>query len=332
MNYNYSCPVNELDSIRRARGTRSCRSAFYRLAQNRSETALRLINDDALQFASLYILWPAIEELGFRGSLCERNQIALHLCERMTREKKAGNDQEPALSLDSEEVHNVLLWMFETGTADDGLNEEFDLILDTTASILIKTHHEKRILPQVADLIFRRNRKDSYLHDLTWAYFQSREPDSLRYIAKRLLSHDRRDAELAATLLHIEPSELRTVRGCHNKYRELNRWIDENKPYLYFTGESLNLTNSPAVCHVDLGAKYLNKAISPRSRKPLSPLTEEEDSCLKHFRERQDDEKEVLADYSRRLHESDLNSWQQWLHNPVGEQIRIAKNGGRDAS
>ena len=47
MNYNYSCPVNELDSIRRARGTRSCRSAFYRLAQNRSETALRLINDDA---------------------------------------------------------------------------------------------------------------------------------------------------------------------------------------------------------------------------------------------------------------------------------------------
>ena len=330
MNNNHTPAANELDCIRRTRGIRACRNALRSMALQRREAAVRLVNGDSLLVATLYILQPVLSELDLNGLLSERNRTALKICGRITQGKKAGDFGEEPLSLNSEAVHSVLLWMFQTGMADDGLDEEFDQILDITASVLIKTHHEKAVQPDVAELIFRRNRKGTYLHDLAWAYFQTRDADALRIVAKRLLSPDRRDAEFAGALLHMEPDELKTGRDRRKKYMEFNGWLEENNPYLYFTGESFQLTNNPVVCDVDLDAKYLSKDISPRSRKPLSPLTEEENGCLKNFKEAPDDDRTVLAKYSHRLHEEDPVYWAQWLRSPVGEQLRIARDGRRE--
>lgn len=325
-----TAPANELDSIRRARGVRACRSAFYRLGQQRRETAVRLINGDNLQFASLYVLRASVEELGMSEQLCDRNRIALIVSEKIISGKKSDEASEAAISLNDETVHSVLMWMFQTGIADDGLSEEFDEILDITASILIKTHHEQAILPSVADLIFQRNRKDAYAHDLTWAYFQSHSPEALRHIAKKLTSNDRRDVKLACTLLNFDPDELKTLRDRQKKYSDFSTWLDENNSYLYFTNESFQLTNSPNVCGVDLEAKYLSKEISPKSRKPLSPLTAQELSSLNQFKATQDDDKSILAKYSRKLHDEDPSYWEQWIHFPVAEQIRIARYDRRE--
>lgn len=330
MNKNHTPAANELDCIRRTRGIRVCRNSFRSLALSRRETAVRLVNGDSLLFATLYVLQPVLSELNLDGLLSERDRTALKICDRITQEKKAGDSVEEAFSLNSEAVHSVLLWMFQTGMADDGLNEEFDQILDITASILIKTHHEKTVQPDVAELIFRRNRKGAYLHDLTWAYFQTRDTDALRIVAKHLLSSDRKDAEFAGMLLHMEPDELKTARDRRKKYTEFNGWLDENSPYLYFTNESFQLTNNPVVCDVDLDAEYLGKGISPRSRRPLSPLTNEENGCLRHFKETPDDDRTVLAKYSHRLHKENPAYWAQWLQFPVEEQLQIARDGRRE--
>lgn len=326
MDSNRAGPANELDFIRRTRGAWACESTFRRLCREHREIAVWMINDSAVRYATLYILRPEIAELHLEDQLNERNRAVLALCEKIT-EGKAQGAPDATRSFDTETIHAALMWMFQTGLSDDGLSGDFDQTLDIAASVLIKSHHEKTILPDAAELIFRRNRKGAYLHDLIWAYFQSRDAESLRLIAGHLISPVRQDEELAATLLHLPAEGLETERGRQKKYKETLSWIDENSPYLYFTGESFQRTNSPVPCSVDLGAKYLNKKISPRSRQPLSPLTAEERSSLTHFRqEAPEEDKTLLAKYSHKLHEESPGNWAQWLQSPVSRQIEIAKN------
>lgn len=331
MNSGYAGSVNNLDCIRRTRGMSACRNMFRKLGQENRQTAIRLINDNSLLFASLFILQPEIKDFNLYGELSERNRIALNICEKIADVKKPGGNSGNSLSLNDETVHMVLLWMFHTGAADDGLSNEFDQILDITASVLIKTHHENAILSSVADLIFRRNRKGAYIHDIVWIFFQARNAQSLQLIAGYLRSPVQKDVELARTLLNLrEDIKLRNSSEKQKWYNEYISWLNENSPYLYFTGESFQLTNSPSACDVNLEAKYLGKNSSPRGPKPLTPLTEEEHICLNHFNEVQEEEKARLAEYSSKLHRENQPVWSQWMQYPVEEQLQIAKYGRRE--
>ncbi len=331
MNSYYAGPVNNLDRIRRTRGINACKNIFRRFGNERRQTAVQLINDDRLLFASLFILQPEIRELNLNQELSERNRTALNICEKISSGKKPADGPGASIDLNNEAVHLVLLWMFHTGSSDDGLSNEFDQTLDLVASVLIRTHHEKVILPAIADLIFKRNRKNSYIHDLTWVFFQAREADAMRFIAERLRSPIQKDVELARTLLHLPDNiPLRTNRDKQKQYGEYISWLKENSPYLYFTGESFQLTNNPAPCSLNMEAKYLCKNISPRGSKPLTPITETELSSLNNFNSVQEEEKKVLAKYSQKLHEEDQSYWNQWLQYPVSKQVEIAKYGRRE--
>jgi len=46
--------------------------------------------------------------------------------------------------------------MLETGCINDGLNDQYDEILDITAIFIIKIYRDKTILPIIAEMIFRR--------------------------------------------------------------------------------------------------------------------------------------------------------------------------------
>lgn len=330
MNDNITGPIGELDYIRRARGIDACKNTFRRLAAKRRERAVRLINDRALQFPTLYVLIPELIEFNLTSELNGRNQTALAICSKIINGKNAGSEINGSPALNSEASHQALLWIFETGVRDDGLSDEYDQILDISASLLIKTHHEKRILPLAADLIFRRNQNEGYLHDLTWAYFQSREPDALRYIARRLRSSAKKDMELARTLLHLPQKEAQSIRENQKEYDGYLSWLEENRSYLNFTGESFQLTNHPVPCKVDVDLKYLGRQNPYHSSKKRPTLTEEELARLQRFKEAQEEEREMLARYSHRLHRRNPTYWNQWKALPVSKQIEIAKTGRRD--
>ena len=193
--------------------------------------------------------------------------------------------------------------MFKTGSADDGISDEFDQIIDILASILIKTHHEKSVLPTIVDIIFKRNQKELFIHDLVWACFLSRDIDVLELIAEHLRSSNKRDVELAEKLLHIKHDlPNRDGRNNQNEYTAYLTWLKDNNPYIYFTGESFNLTNSPSHCKVDFDAKYLCKenALCVMTTDP--PLSDYDRKCLLRFNKLQDDEKAMLAKYSQKLY------------------------------
>ena len=83
--------------------------------------------------------------------------------------------------------------IFEICLLNRDISDEHDEILDVTASLLIKTHNDKTILPTIVDTIFSRNRKGLFNHDLIWAFFQARDPYSLMLVANYLNSEDTED-------------------------------------------------------------------------------------------------------------------------------------------
>jgi hypothetical protein len=308
----------------------ACKKYFRQAAMEDSRKAVLLLNDDRLLFTTLFVLQPTIYGWNLTEELSERNRIALNICDRITEGK--GEEEAPHFSQSSENeaVHQTLLWMFQTGAPEDGLSNEFDQILDITASAIIKTYHDESILPTVAKLIFQRNRRGSFHHDLVWAFLRTKDVYSLKYIAAYLNSNYRKDVELAHTLLHFNGDVPQWHTGRTNKYAEFLAWLQENGPFLSFTDESFQFTNSPNPCSLNLEAKYLNKQVPTRSHQTDIPYTEEELDRLKDFKEAQHEERLSLARYSHNLYGRNQNGWNQWIHYPVSKQLEIAKYGRRE--
>ena len=330
MNHNDTYAVNFLDRIRRTRGSNLCKSSFDQSEKRSRQNALRLINDDRLQFATLFILQEEIGKLDLKQDLSERNQIALDICEKTTDKKDALSASVHPLQLKSDKVRSVLRWIFLSGAADDGLSDEFDQILDAAAAVLIKTHQEKSVLPVVVDLIFRRNRKGKYHHDLIWAFFQTKDASALRFIAGYLRSPNKKDVDLAHTLLHLQqdtPMSTNTLR--QKEYVEYLAWLKENAPYLCFTGKNFQFSNSPVPCELDVDAKYLCKGISNPHKKTAHPFTEEESIRLNNLHDAQPEERTALANYSSTLYGKDKQRWSEWMQYPVEKQMQTAQYGRR---
>ncbi len=325
MYLNFRAPTGTLESIRRTRGLGACQRYFQKVLEERPPgDAAELLNSPGLRFPTLFALKPQIEKAGIQNSLGGKRKAALQICGKVLKDQKS--PPEGGISYSDKAVRAAFLWMFQTGTGNDGLSNEYDEILDLSACVLARRYRETAILPALSALIFHRNRKRGYLHDLIWAFFQFHDPGALRYLAPYLRSGSARDRELARLLLHLpDPGENR--RGWEAQYQDFLNWLRENKAYLYFTGESLQSSNQPKICSLDREAKYLGKQISPRKRKPVSPLTKEEEESLSCFAQAEENEKSLLSNYSGKLRRRNPASWNRWIHSPVKEQIRLAKTG-----
>lgn len=311
---------NSLDYLRRTHGYDVFRNYFHVTAEYDRQKAVNLINNDDLQFSSFYMLLPEIREFALQNELSLRNITTIWICADIL-----GGGIPQYICGDTKfdydgTAKDTLLWIFNTGISADGFSNKYDHILDITAAILIKTYSEKSILQAVAHLIFRRNRQDRYFHELVWAFFSSRDTSSLKLIAKRLQSSEK-DARLARSLLHIKSNECPP-----RQYSSYLTWLNENNPYLYFTGESLNMTNSPTPCKVDLAAKYLCKSISPETHTPEVPLTDSESNCLSCFKNADDQTKAKLSGFSHAMHKKSRSYWNKWIEFPIEKQIKIAEN------
>lgn len=311
----------QLDHIRRTRGAKVCRCCFRTMTRNNRKKAAEWINDDNLTFGSLFLLSPTVREAKLEPELNERNRTALKLCETILNRGKTPGTGVKSAACRCAENREALLWMFQTGIRDDGLSENFDEILDIAVSVLIKNYHETSILPAAAELVFGRNRKGTYCHDLIWALFQTRDPDILRLFAKYLRSPRAKDVSLARTILNLPACG---SSDQPKQFQSFEAWLEENKPYLFFTGENFHCSSRPCLCGVDQGAKYLCKNISPCSRTPVNPLTENEKACLESFRCAAENQQAALCRCSQKIHRQDPSQWGLWMRLPVDEQIRLA--------
>ena len=274
----------------------------------------------------MFILTDTIYAFNLFGQLSVRNQTALRVSAFRT--LPAGWFEAAWEGADHDVLIKTLRWMLATGKGWDGPQEghdAYDAALDYAAALLTDEFDDTAALPDIADLIFRRNRKSFYIHDLVWSFFQTLDADALKLVAVRLKSSNNKDVELAGKLLGIDISAPTDRRKRAALYDQYIRWLDENKPYLYLTGEHFQMTSQPNHLDFDREAKYLNKSISPRWRTPEDPLTEDEAECLAVFRQEPEDERELLASYSQKLRARDRGLWDDWMKSRVAEQVMAAR-------
>ena len=325
MSADYSNDYSYLDQIRINEGTDRCKGALSTILKKDPRHAVALLNDRRLMFPCLYLLHELILQHHVQRYLNTRNLVALRVIDQI----RGSNVSEPDhLSSRQESVHHVLKWILETGSAEGIPEDDYEEILDLTTSVLINIYKDTDVLPLVVDLMFKRNRNKSHIHDLVWALFRFHDPQVLRLVAQRLLSSDAKDAELAAELLNIDKANLSAASGDEEKqHKDYLYWLEENQPYLYFTGESFQYTSKPVFCAVDVERKYLQKGALSYDKQPMPPLEDSENECMAAFQQLSAEEKKILSEYSQKICGKSVSAWKEWLHAPVREQIKAAKAG-----
>ncbi|MCX7614199.1 MAG: hypothetical protein N2Z65_00420 [Clostridiales bacterium] len=319
-----------LDQIRFTNGIDHCKTIFREIAEKEREKAIHYINQTELYFASLFFLFPEIDELNLYENLSRRNYIALGMCAKILEIEKPFLDIKQLGRKNGRDIPLILNWMFTTGSAEDGINSEYDRVLDAVAALLVIDHKDTSILPFMVNLIFNRNKKGLLNHDLIWCFMKSCNPHVLKLSADYLLSYDPKDVELACKLLSIKMPDAEEWDDMRGRYNHYIAWLNENERYLYHTGESLNLTSEPMYYDVDLNAKYLCKEVLQHNKKIGNPFTSKERKQLKQFLEATENEKRILAEYSNRIYYQDQSLWNKWMHLPLQEQMNVAAAGQGD--
>lgn len=321
--------LNPLDKVRLNNGTNDLNNFFHKSFQNNTKESISLINNENLNFASLFILKNKIEELNIFNSLNLRNKIALEITYEICTGKKSFRNTEYLCSDYIQGVNSVLKWMLTTGSIDDGMNNAFDEVLDASAILLTKIYRDKTVLPLIAEMIFKRYKEKSLIHNLVWAFFECGDPKSLILIGDRLQSSDQKDFELSKKLLNFIPGiNMFKHTDKNNYYLYFLNWFEKNFLFLHFTGESFQQCSNPIPYEVILEAKYLCVAVSTNAGKILRPLKKEEIELLKIFNKLDYNTKLLLANFSFSLHHKNVHNWNKWLCYPIAEQIKIARIGG----
>lgn len=321
--------LSYLDRLRLIHGNEQLKKDFYQRAQSSKENAVALINDMRLQFYTLYILLPQIQVLNLLEEMNTRNIFAIESYSKILRDiKLSAKINKVGLKENKEKSYQALKWMINTGAYYDGISDDFDAVIDGTASLLIQKYQDKSILPQVAELIFSRNRKGLLIHDLSWAYFQSQDPYTLKIVAKYLISQDQADVKLARNLLNTNViKSMNLASSNYAQYLSYISWLKENYSFLYFTGESFQLSSKPTPYKIDLGSKYLRKSILPHNKKTVAPLSEIENKRLERFDQLDCETQHWLAHLSHRLNNKSPNLWKNWMKKSIDQQVEAYQTG-----
>lgn len=321
--------ISFLDQYRLNYGPFKLKVFYHNLLMIEPKGALKLINDKDLHYCSLFLLYDEIEVLHLNQYLSLKNITAISL----TKDILSKPDLMINLSFKPTDyiqiVYSTLKWMLDTGCYDDGLNDDFDKILDISSALLIKVYNDKSFLPIMAEMIFERNNKGCYIHDLVWAFFQAKDPRSLIIIAKYMMSPRESDKELVKILLNFAQIPKKScMRDNETQYSLFLEWLKDNNLYLYFTGEHFHKTPDPKPYTIILEAKYLCNPISIDTGEMLKPLTEKETTLLSKFKSLDENIKLALADYSLKLYQKDKSKWDKWISLTINEQIQKSANGG----
>ncbi len=311
------------DEIRIYYGSDKLVTIFRDLVDNNVEEALKSLNQKNLQFPSLFVLHNEINNSGLDERLSTRNKFALNLINQVLSDEEL--DSERLQSGNTQENLAYVRWILESGCSEDGLSDQFDQVLDTSAIILGKLYNDRSCLSTIENLIFDRHRKGSYIYDLTWVFFETLNPQNLNTLANRLRSANPKDVELAHKFLNFIPGIDSRNDDSRKQHQTALKWINRNQNFLYFTGATNQQTTEPLRYMVSLEAKYLQKPAYSIMTEQSRALRKEEVTYLENFSNLDEDIKLLLSNCSDFLCRSDRNKWSKWLHSPIEKQIEIAE-------
>ncbi len=310
------------DEIRIFNGSDELTTVFRDLISNNIDEAIKSLNHRYLQFPSLFILNTEISSEIYER-LNTRNKCALDFINQVLSDE--GPDSDRILSEATQESYATYKWILESGYSEDGLSEAYDEVLDRAAIVLCNVYKDQNCLRIMESLIFDRHRKGAYIYDLTWAYFESLNPQNINSLVNRLRSANPKDVELARKYLNFIPDINSRDEDSRKLYQRALKWLSQNQNFIYYTGATNNQTSNPSRYAVSLEAKYLQKPAYRVMQEQSRNFNEEEASYLDNFINLNEDTKLLLAKCSDMLYHINKYKWNKWLQSPVDKQIEIAE-------
>lgn len=143
-------------------------------------------------------------------------------------------------------------------------------------------------------------------------------------VAKRLLSNDRRDVELAKKMLAFIPCFDFNNNEPAKLYNCVLGWLNQNRPYLRYTGENNQKGTVPCPYEVSLEAKYYQMPYSGPG--DINQLPYADLMRLKRFDELDMKTKVMLSNFSDLLQKSSTQQWQKWMSGSLQSQIETANS------
>jgi len=275
-----------LERVWRSQGAAALRAAYRTIARRSRDEAARALADAENSFSVIYILATEAERVGLENALPPRAKYGIWLAATKAGDSTRAARYAAQLTTElAEPPYDALVWIIHTGADWDGPRagrDDYDAALDLAAAYFAANFDDEVTLALIAKLVFRRNRKGLFIHDLVWGLFQGAGAPVLAVVARYIVSDDRADSELACKLLGLEMPATAAERV--KLYAKFTEWLGENGQYIYLTGEHFNATSKPQHHARDEEARYIGRKIHPRTRTPESPLTDAERAALEAFR------------------------------------------------
>ena len=321
MTGNVPRPTAYLDALRAQTTPEEYRARLSNLCAGDKRRAALLLSDERLSFPALFAAREQIVQHGLKMQLSGRHIAALGIAEQILA-RTPKNVSTSYLKKPSGTELAVLMGMLATGFREEGLCGAYEEVLDGVVAVLLDLYHERRALPLAVEVLFLRAKNGRNYHDLFWAVSRFGDPSGLRLIAARLDAPEEETAALARELLGIDD-----VQG-KMRFSDYERWLKENDPFLYFSGESLQYSAKPAVFRVDHARKYVNRATPAYEKQALSPQNERERARLAEFSALEESDRATLAQYAQEMRQKDPAAWAQLETKPVAQQAEAAKKNG----
>ena len=320
-------PMSLLDNVRLSNGSEYLKNYYSDLLRTNRSKALELINDQDIHFSTAYLLRPLLKQRSALDELNPLYQKAFEISEALSGKLsgQASLKAESQMRSAGECIVPALRWIVSTAEPEEGMDGKYEQLIDRCAAVLVRSLANTAMLPELASLIFARNRRGALIHELVWAFFEARSPESLVLLIQRLSSPHSADVKLAKNLLCFIPGiSGNTLHSGSSLARFAFYWLQENRPFLYFTGESLHLCNKPMHYDVCKSARYLCRPVSVDSGKPLMRLNDDEEKLLAAFEKLPYNSQCYLADFSWQLYIRNVYQWRTWLVLPINEQAALA--------
>ncbi len=292
-----------LEETRKNFGAEKLHKSFeYSLKTNRN-FAINQVNDKSLSFSTFFLIIPLIEKYNIANMLNIKNKIALKTYSQLFGKKQV------FIEFDKEKEISVLKWIIESASYDDGIDDDYDRLIDYATAKLIDEYHDDEALNSAINLSFLRNSKGEYNHDLLWAIFKSGNPEIFKLIAKHLNSMNNKEADFSKDLL-INATNGEITENDVSSFENYLVWIDENQPYMYSTGDGYNMSSSPDFYKIDSALKNYekHKAQIPESKKPPKEIDK---NYIDEFLNADKSIDSSIHNYSDLMFKTDKSKWKE---------------------
>ncbi len=303
----------ELEKIKEQNGIEVLKKRFEIALVKKSTDAVALINDKGISFSTFFTLIPLLKKYNTFNKLNLRNRIAQKLYDECF-----STSVPPVTYTRNNEIY-VLKWIINSAAYDDGIDDDFDKMVDYAFAKLLDENSEPQIIENAINLAFMRYLKNEFNHDLIWAIFRTGNPEALRIVAKHLASNNNDEKEFSKILLENAMDD--GLDDEVDRFSDIDNWIEENKPYLNFTGNGYNYSTSPRFCEIDTKSKYMGKC-KKESGFPMNiPQSQIQLENISNFKRLDYRTQVKLSRYSKFLHDTDIEKWNRWQKQSLQKQV-----------